>query len=733
MADKAPTAVDALKQLEQHLTCPVCLDCYTQPRTLPCLHSFCHQCLGAFPVQVEGGNRRITCPVCRQTSQQTDKGVSGYQPAFLINNFLELRGLLEKVSSSKQDGCENCHKDEATGYCKQCSILLCQTCIDMHNKWGKFTSHQILGVEDVVTTASKLVPLKELPTMECTSHGKPLEVYCDTCDQLICQLCTTARAHRNHEYEPITDAFPRHQQHIVDSLQRVKEKLAAITATVHVLETQEGGFLKHIQAVRREIETTVHHLIQLLQKSERQLMKELDQVADTYVEKITACKKEADIAIAQLKSCEQFTEDELRADNQQEILVMKRQMVERMGTVCSQVKEDNLQPLKKIRLKFVKNTGVVKACHSLGSVVKCSRVKVASNNTSFDLCSAASNSPLSSELMISCQCQLSPVADPTIVFECVTQQVSPCSFEVLYPPSTTGLHQLRVLVGGADLFDTPLTVEVTPRKAGQVYKGLQYPFGLAVTHDGCLIVATGNVTGNSCITIINTTSGERTSIGQRGSGQGRFDCPQGVALSQEGNIIVADYFNHRIQVLTVDGAFVSAVGSKGSQPLQFIKPCDVAVHQNGRLFVADSGNNRVQVFNRDLTYLHSFGSGGSRPGEFGNPCGVAIDSKGMVHVADRNNNRVQKFTPRGKFLAVIDTKERQGSRLNRPYGLCVDSNDILYVTECDSNTVCMFSTSGQFLGYVGNSNGSSFNYPKFITSDQYGKLYISDKYVVTVY
>ena len=50
MAEKVFTASDALKQLDQQLTCPVCLERYTHPRTLPCLHSFCHQCLGHFPV-----------------------------------------------------------------------------------------------------------------------------------------------------------------------------------------------------------------------------------------------------------------------------------------------------------------------------------------------------------------------------------------------------------------------------------------------------------------------------------------------------------------------------------------------------------------------------------------------------------------------------------------------------------------------------------------------------------
>ena len=72
---------------------------------------------------------------------------------------------------------------------------------------------------------------------------KPMKVYCDTCDQLICQLCTTAKAHRNHEYEPLTDAFPRHQQQIVDSLQQVKKKLAAITTAIQAVVSPGRRFL----------------------------------------------------------------------------------------------------------------------------------------------------------------------------------------------------------------------------------------------------------------------------------------------------------------------------------------------------------------------------------------------------------------------------------------------------------------------------------------------------------
>ena len=710
--EKPPTASEAIVNLEQQLTCPVCLDHYTQPRTLPCLHSFCHNCLAHFPVQIQGGKHFITCPVCRQTIQQPDKGVSGFQSAFLINNLLFLYQVLEKVCGSKQNNCENCHKEQATGYCKQCSRFFCQICIDKHNAW--LTSHQILGVEDVATTASRLVPLKEQPTMECSSHGKPLEVYCDTCDKLICQLCTV-KHHRDHECDAITDAFPRHQQQIVDSLEKVKKKLAAITTAVQAVEAQEGGFLEQVGAARREIEATVQQLMQLLQESERQLMRELDQVTDAYIEKVSARKKEADITIAQLKSCKEFAEEELRIGSQQEILLMKGQIVERMAAVCSL---DNPQPLEETRVRFLKSASVLEACRSLGSVVRYGQFKAAGDKTSFDLSSAA---PFSSEQV---SCQLSPVADPTLAFRCVVHQVAPGSFEVHYSPPTAGLHQLRVQVGGTDILETPLKVEVMVRYAGQTFTDLSVPRGLAITREGHLILVEGD---KHCITIIDPTNGRKIrSFGQYGKGQVQFNRPQGVAVTQDGRIVVADRFNYRLQVLTAEGTFIASVGNYGSQPLQFSYPIGVAVHRNGQVFVSDTGNNRVQVLNADLTYSHCFGSKGTQPGEFNSPHDIAVDADGMVYVADVYNDRVQKFTPQGKLLDIIDCKGEGGGRLNRPHGLCFDANGILYVTETGSKTVGMFSSNGKFLGYIGDSDGSSFKCPVFIVSDKTGQLYISD-------
>ena len=236
---------------------------------------------------------------------------------------------------------------------------------------------------------------------------------------------------------------------------------------------------------------------------------------------------------------------------------------------------------------------------------------------------------------------------------------------------------------------------------------------MAVLQEDHLIIAEGS---SNCISILNTTSGEKTEIDDY---ELEFDHPEGVALTQDGDIVVVDSYNHRLQVLTVEGAFVAAVGSQGSQPLNFGVPYGVAIDHNGKIFVTELYNNRVQVLNPDLSYSHSFGSKGDKLGELNYPLGIAIDQDGMVYVSDCCNNRIQKFTTEGNVSAVFYSKENF-----YPSGLCIIGNNI-YVTDCFNNTVSVFNSSGRFLGFIGDSDGSSFDRPCFIVSDK-GRLYISD-------
>ncbi|MDW8275139.1 MAG: 6-bladed beta-propeller, partial [Candidatus Nitrosocaldus sp.] len=84
-------------------------------------------------------------------------------------------------------------------------------------------------------------------------------------------------------------------------------------------------------------------------------------------------------------------------------------------------------------------------------------------------------------------------------------------------------------------------------------------------------------------------------FGREGSGDGEFMFPNGVAVDSNGNIIVADTFNNRIQVFDSNGNFLFKFGREGSGDGEFMFPTGVAA-RGDVLAVVDTGNNRVQLF-----------------------------------------------------------------------------------------------------------------------------------------
>ena len=85
-------------------------------------------------------------------------------------------------------------------------------------------------------------------------------------------------------------------------------------------------------------------------------------------------------------------------------------------------------------------------------------------------------------------------------------------------------------------------------------------------------------------------------IDSQGSGAGQFSYPRGVAFDSAGHIIVADMWNHRVQVLRYsDGSHVRTIGSEGIINGQFKFPCSVLIDGQGRIIVSDTSNHRIQV------------------------------------------------------------------------------------------------------------------------------------------
>ena len=128
MASKPYTSPGLLK-LEEQLTCPVCLELCTNPKTLPCLHSFCEDCIEKLPQDKEGETYYLSCPTCRHRTELPGGGAGAFPVAFHVNNLKEIYSLMKKVSDPQQVTCDNCTAANATGYCKDCNQSFVQNAL----------------------------------------------------------------------------------------------------------------------------------------------------------------------------------------------------------------------------------------------------------------------------------------------------------------------------------------------------------------------------------------------------------------------------------------------------------------------------------------------------------------------------------------------------------------------------------------------------------------------------
>lgn len=179
--------------------------------------------------------------------------------------------------------------------------------------------------------------------------------------------------------------------------------------------------------------------------------------------------------------------------------------------------------------------------------------------------------------------------------------------------------------------------------AGEIRSGgMGRPTGIAVNEaTGELLVV--DTLNSSILRFSLDDLGLKGIFGIEGSEAGRFHSPTHIAVTPNGQILVTDSLNFRVQVLSPEGRFISAFGAAGDSPGYFSRPRGVAVDSDGNIYVVDALFDNVQIFNREGQLLMAFGRPGNAYGEFWLPSGIYIDSQNLIYVSDSYNRRVQIF------------------------------------------------------------------------------------------
>ncbi|XP_065110840.1 tripartite motif-containing protein 2 isoform X1 [Paramisgurnus dabryanus] len=670
---------------KQFLICSICLDRYNNPKVLPCLHTFCERCLQNY---IPAHSLTLSCPVCRQTSILPEKGVAALQNNFFITNLMEV---LKRSPDTN------------------------------------------LG-EDYTETINGVATGQPL---SCPNHGgNVMEFYCPACETAMCEECTCGE-HAEHNTVPLKDVLEQHKASLQEQLDAAKNRLPEIDSALQVL----SEILQQLNDQKSSIEDVIHATFEELQRTlnvrKSVLLMELE-VNYGLKQKVLRAQLESLLQGQEsMHSSCSFTEQALNHGSETEVLLVKKQMSERLDELANQTLP--LQPEENSQLDFVVETeGLRKSIHNLGAIITTNAVAaetvatgdglrhciigqptsvtITTKDRDGGLCRTG-NALLAAELFAS---------DGTTVGEGEVTDHKNGTYEFVYTVPCEGRFALSLKLYDQHIKGSPFSIRANKSTdisltADGDKRRLKSPGSSRVNQRAIKRPASMYSTGKRKENPIEDDLLFR--IGTKGRNKGEFTNLQGVAASCAGKILIADSNNQCVQIFTNDGHFKSRFGVRGRTPGQLQRPTGVAVHPNGEIIVADYDNKWVSIFSSDGKYKTKFGSG-----KLLGPKGVSVDRNGHIIVVDNKACCVFIFQPNGKLVSKFGSRGNGDKQFAGPHFAAVNHNNEIIVTDFHNHSVKVFSPEGEFLlkfGSNGEGNGQ-FNAPTGVAVDVNGNIIVAD-------
>ena len=724
-----------LNNLHEEVSCSVCMCKYTDPKQLPCLHSFCLHCLNG--IQRTSGRRdKIACPECRQEFNVPDNGNLAALPTnFRINSLLDVLAIKECNTTGVK--CGNCDKrSKESHYCFQCCAFWCGECITFHNGMKANKDHYALALEDFQDHDFENI-LKR-PTF-CAIPGhekKEIEFFCNICEVAICNACALTN-HDGHGKILLEQTANERKLRIKSAIESQRKRAQTKRSKITKLDESLSEVQEQAVRVKRNVQEYADSIIAAIEAKKLEIFDDVERRTKQSLQKIGKRKEEIEEQARRYESEIENTKTLLKRSTSAQ-LMQPNELFDKI------LKEENFQEESDRddgffqELYFVQN-------HKLFDLIRTEQIGSLKERQTRAQQSRAGGKGIS-KVIVGLEAQLvvttrnkecQPCYDNN---NCVTLEISNregenCAAEVQVQDNKDGTYKIKyfaketgtchasVKVNGEHIRGSPFEVEVKPRQFRPVLSFgeqiLKYPWGVAVNEQDEIAVSD---TRNHKIHLFKSDGTHIRSFGGKGAQHGEFDFPCGTAYHGD-NIIVAEQCNHRVQVLSRQGEYLRHFGAKGTLDHQLKLPTGLSIDSDGNIIVADRGNKLIKIFSADGRFLNKLGTEGSFTESY-----HCIQHNNNLVVSDRGDECIKCFDRKGKFLYKFGKKGNPDGESKSPHCLSTDKAGHLLVCDTGYNRIQVFDLSGKFVAKFGTKGSriGEFNLPVSAAVLSDGKIVVSD-------
>ena len=694
-----------LKNLKEYVTCSICSETYTKPKTIACLHTFCCECLErhALTSQKQGFYR---CPECQaQIRIPEGKRFDNLPSSFLHNSLLSLLAV-RRSGEGSEISCSTCQKKSAEiNYCFDCEKFMCPDCVKAHEVFRDtiFQGHKVTPVRQFQAADYEALLKRQSFCSEKYHEKEVTKFFCVGCQSCVCQVCINTD-HKSHDVVPLEKAADDEKANITARAELVKEKKEVCRDVIREFEKTEHELETNISTAKRQVSQATEQMMGKLRQLEREAITVLEKTRVSRIAKLHSGKASVVSFEKQLDQAFEFSNNLVERSSSSDIMQNKKNVQERIEDlikttmpalpVSSCVEFVSTCEPESLSLGFTKFSEKDVQGSTVEGLVQNFQAGI---EAELLICPKTSEGEIRNtrhtdrfEIHIDHADQVRSL---------VTSEKEDGCFQTNFVVKVPGTYKIEVKVNGQRLVTSPFTIVVKAREfnivgkldfQGEVPQALA---GIAVNSKGVIAMADGN---GHCILVFDETGKFVRKIGGQVCKDGQFELTN-VTFLNDDEILVADERNHRIQQLNVQtGNFVKSFGRKGSEDGEFQNPASVCITGDGRfIVVADHNNNRIQVFTMDGEPVFKFGDSGLERLNLPVCCVCYVEK---FSVTEFNSNWVKVFDGKGKFLYKFGEKGNGDGQLNFLYDLCVDKYGNILVCDTGNKRIQQFSSEGTFTG-----------------------------------